>query len=175
MCIVFGFLAAPWRICQCFFIKDITRRSLAQVRAEAQKIIMNYTTPPTHEDIEVLAAECLLGLPDELQEFVEGLAVAVDELADETIEQELDLDDPYELVALYRSGGEISPGVVRKTANDDDVLILFRRPILDMWCETGDDLAVLVRQILIEELGRHFEFPEEDIDEMVARHFQGLF
>lgn len=145
------------------------------MRAEAQKIIMNYTTPPSHDDLEVLGAECLLGLPDELSEFVEGVSVSVEELVDETTEHELELEDPYELVALYKSGGEISPGVVRKTANDDDVLVLYRRPILDMWCETGDDLAVLVRQIMIEELGRHFEFPEDDIDEMVARHFQGLF
>lgn len=134
---------------------------------------MNYTTPPTHEDLEVLAAECLLNLPDELMEYGEGLAVTVEELADETIAH--DLDDPYELIALYKSGSEISPGVVRKTANDDDVLVIFRRPLLDLWCETCDDLAVLVRQVMIEELGRHFEFSDDDVDEMVARHFQGLF
>ncbi|MCD8497996.1 MAG: metallopeptidase family protein [Alphaproteobacteria bacterium] len=136
---------------------------------------MHYTTPPSHDDLEVLAAEFLLNLPDELQEFCEGLTVVVEELADETTESELDLDDPYELVALYKSGGEISPGVVRKTANDDDVLMLYRRPLLDMWCETGDDLSIIVRQIMIEELGRHFEFSDEEIDEMVTTHFQGLF
>ncbi|MCD8563126.1 MAG: metallopeptidase family protein [Alphaproteobacteria bacterium] len=147
--------------------------SLSQVRAEVQKIIMNYTTPPTHEDLEVLAAECLLNLPDELHEYADGLAVAVEDLADESVAH--DLDDPYEMIALYKSGSEISPGVVKKMANDDDVLMLFRRPLLDLWCETCDDLSVLVRQIMIEEIGRHFEFSDDEIDEMVARHFQGLF
>lgn len=136
---------------------------------------MNYTTPPGPEDLEVLAAQCLQNLPDELLEFTGDLAVAVEELADEVTEQELDLDDPYELIALYKSGSEISPGVVRKTANDDDVLVIYRRPLLDMWCETYEDISVLMRQVMIEELGRHFEFPDEDIDEMVSRHFQGLF
>lgn len=135
---------------------------------------MNYTTPPNSDDLEVLAGHCLLSLPDELQELTEGLAISVEELPDETTERDLELDDPYELVALYKSGSEISPGVVRKTANDDDVLVIYRRPLLDMWCETCDDLTVLVRQVMIEELGRHFEFSEDDIDDLVGSHFQGL-
>lgn len=140
------------------------------MRAEAQKIIMNYTTAPTHEDIEVLAAQFLRALPNEISSLCESLAVLVEDIADETTEQELELEDPYELIALYRSGSEISPGVVRKTANDDDVLVLYRRPLLDMWCETGDDLSVLVRQAVLEELGRHFELSDDDIDEMIARY-----
>lgn len=141
------------------------------MRAEAQKIIMNYTTPPTHEDLEILAVQCLQNLPDELLEHCDGLAVVVEDVADETTEQELDLEDPYELLALYKSGCEIAPGVLKKTARDDDVLVLYRRPLLDIWCETCDDLSVLVRQILIEELGRHFELSEDDIDELVNRPF----
>ena len=87
---------------------------------------------------------------------------------------ELDLDDPFDLLILYKSGKEISPGVVRKTANDDDVLILFRRPILDLWCESGEDLSLLVRTAMVEELGRHFEFSDDDIEEMSERHYQGM-
>lgn len=144
------------------------------MRLDAQKIIMNFTTPPSADDLEVLAGHCLLSLPDELSEHAEGLAISVEEIVDETTERDLGLHDPFELMALYRSGSEISPGVLRKTANDDDVLVLYRRPILDMWCEGGDDITVLVRQVMIEELGRHFEFSDDDIDEMVSTHFQGL-
>ncbi len=139
-----------------------------------QQIIMNYSFPPSLEDLEVLASEALEALPDELQAFCQSLTVAVDDIPDEALESELDLEDPYELLALYRSGKEILPGVERKMANDDDAILLFRRPLLDMWCESGDDLFTLVRQVMIEELGRHFDFSDGEIDEMNQRHYQGM-
>jgi len=140
----------------------------------AKKIIMNYSAPPSIDDLEVMAASSVEGLPEELLEFCDGLALVVEEFPDEALEQELELEDPYELMALYRSGKEISPGVEKKTANDDDVLILFRRPLLDMWCEAGDDLGGLLRQVVIEELGKHFDFSDDEIEEMAGRHFQGM-
>ncbi len=139
-----------------------------------QQIIMSYTTPPGTEEMEVMGAGILETLPEELQEHCEGVAVRVEEFPDAGTESELDLEDPYDLLALYKSGKEISPGVQKKTANDDDILIIYRRPVLDMWCESGDDLIVLLRQVMIEELGRHFEFSDDDIDEMTRRHFQGV-
>jgi predicted Zn-dependent protease with MMP-like domain len=142
---------------------------------DAKQIIMNFAAPPGADDLEVIANGNLDILPEELLEFCGDLTIVIEDFPDEVTEQELELDDQYELLALYRSGKEISPGVERKTANDDDVLIIYRRPVLDMWCETGDDLGVLIRQIMIEELGRHFNFSEDEIDEMSERHYQGMF
>ena len=135
---------------------------------------MNFTVPPSDDDLEVIAESIIDTLPEELAEFCESLALVLEDFPDETVEQEMDLDDPYDLLALYKSGKEISPGVEKKTANDDDALILYRRPILDMWCETGDDLSTLVRQIMIEELGKHFDFSDDEIEEMAERHYQGM-
>lgn len=140
-----------------------------------QQIIMNFSVPPGIEDIEALASNALQSLPEELMELCDALAIRVEEVPDEALESELKLEDPYELIALFRSGKQISPGVESKTANDEDVLILFRRPFLDMWCETGEDLNILVRQIMIEELGQNFDFSEDEIDEMSQRYNQGAF
>lgn len=140
----------------------------------AKQIIMNYTIPPSADDIEVMANAMIETLPEELLEFCDGVALVIEDFPDETTEQELDLDDSYELMALYKSGKEISPGVERKTANDDDVLLLYRRPILDMWCESEDDLGTLLRQVMIEELGKHFDFSDDEIEEMAERHYQGM-
>src|SRR5688572_20718197 len=135
---------------------------------------MNFSVPPGTEEIEAIAKEVLQNLPEELLEMCESLAIQVEELPDEATEQEMDLDDPYELLALFRSGKQISPGVESKVANDDDVLVLYRRPILDLWCETSEDLANTVRDVMIEELGRNFEFSEDEIEEMSERHHQGM-
>ena len=135
---------------------------------------MNFSFPPSTDDLGVIANDVLSALPEELSELCEELELAVDEIADEMIVSELDLDDSFELVALFRSGKEISPGVQKKVANGKDTLILFRRPLLDMWCETGEDLNALVRQVMIEELGRNLEFSDDDIAEMTERHYQGM-
>ena len=138
------------------------------------KIIMNFTAPPSIDDLQEMASEIFESLPQELLEFCDELAIQIEDFPDDTTVQELELDDAYELLALYKSGREISPGVERKTANDDDVLILFRRPVLDMWCESGENLGGLLRQIMIEELGRHFDFSEDEIEDMAESHYQGM-
>ena len=145
-----------------------------ECKMDCKQIIMNYSVPPSLEDLEVMGAAALESLPDELAEFSEGLSIQVEEIPDDAIQDELDLEDPFELVTLYRSGSQIAPGVTKKIANDDDVVLIFRRPLLDLWCETGEDLTALVRQSLIEELGGHFDFSEKEINEMARRHFQGM-
>jgi predicted Zn-dependent protease with MMP-like domain len=135
---------------------------------DRQQIIMNFTIPPAAEDLEAIAKDTLGSLPEELARHCENLGLQIEDFPDEIIEAEMELNDPYELVALFRSGSQLSPGVKSKVANDDDILILYRRPLLDMWCDTGEDLNVLVRQVIIEELGQNFEFTEIEIDEMVG-------
>lgn len=130
--------------------------------------------PPSMDDLEVMAGEIIETLPEELAEFSDSMAVQIEDMADEALEQELDLNDAFDLLALYRSGKEISPGVEKKTANDDDLLIVFRRPVLDLWCETGEDLTHILRQTMIEEIGRNFDFSTDEIDEMTERHYQGM-
>lgn len=141
---------------------------------EPQRIIMNYTVSPSLEDMEAIAASVIETLPDEILRFCAEMDIAVEEMVDETVEQDMDIDDPFELVALFKNGKEISPGIEKKTADQDDVLILYRRAILDLWCESGEDLSGLIRQIMIEELGRNYDFSDDEIEEMVERHYQGL-
>ena len=120
-----------------------------------------------------MAAAVVEGLPEELISGCEDLVVSVEEFPDEATEQELELDDPYELLVLFRSGKEISPGVERKMADEDDSLVIFRRPFLDLWCESGDDLTGLLHQVIAEELGKNFNFSEDEIDEIAEQLCEG--
>ena len=131
---------------------------------------MNFSAPPGADDIEVMVRAVLESLPDELAEKCENVALRIDEFPDDAIQQDLDIEDPFELLALFRSGSQIAPGVTKKTANDDDSFLVFRRPVLDAWCETCDDLMDLLRQVVIEEIGRNFDFTEAEIEEMATRY-----
>lgn len=135
-----------------------------------QEIIMNFSSPPTADDIGVFARQALESLPDELSAKCNDLLLEVEEFPDDATMQDLEIDTPYELLALYHSAKEISPGVQKKVANGEDKIIVYRRPILDVWCETGEDLGLLIREIMIEELARGFEFLDEDIHDMISRY-----
>lgn len=141
---------------------------------DRKQIIMHFSVPPSMEDIQVLASAAAETLPDELLGFCEGLAILVEDMPDETTQSELDLEDAYELLALFKSGKEIAPGILKKTANDDDVLVIFRRPLLDVWCETGEELDAIVRQVMIEELGRNFDFSDDEIEIMNRNYVRAV-
>lgn len=139
-----------------------------------QDVIMTFSAPPSHDDLQVIANGQLELMPDELMDHIEDIAIQIEDMPDELVEAEMELDDPYELLALFKSGKQISPGVEKKSANDDDVLILYRRPILDVWCESGEDLAGIIRDVMIEELATNFDFSDDDIEDMTSRHYQGM-
>jgi len=139
-----------------------------------QQIIMNFTIPPSFDDLQVIAGDVIDNIPEELLEHFEDIDIQIDDVVGEAIEMELNLDDPFDLLVMFTSGKEISPGVESKSTNETDMLTLYRRPILDLWCEEGEDLTVLIRQIIIEELGRAFDLSDDDVEEMVGRHHQGL-
>ena len=138
------------------------------------RIIMNFSAPPSVDDLETMAKEILASLPEEILENCDELAIRIEDFPDDAVQSEMELDDLYDLVALYRNGKEMAPGVQRKIANDDDLLILYRRPILDLWCDTQDDLTGLLREVMIQELASNFEFSEDEIEEMTGRHYQGM-
>lgn len=142
---------------------------------DSKKIIMNFTVAPSFDDLEEISNEILDDMPDDLLEYCDDLIIEIEDFPDELTEQELEIDDQYELLAVYRSGNEISPGVEQKSNKDDDRLVLYRRPILDMWCETGEHLANLLRQIMIEEIARQFDFSDSEITEMIKNHNSDLY
>ncbi len=74
----------------------------------------------------------------------------------------MQLESPFELLGLYR-GVSLDRQSVLDAPNDIDMIFLYRSPILDYWCETGEDLTHIVRHVLIHEIGHHFGFSDDDM------------
>ncbi len=140
----------------------------------SQHIVMNFTAPPTIEDLRVITHEIIDTIPDELLEYTAKLSIEVDDFPDEAAMQGQSVEDPFDLPVLYSSGKERYPGVEQKNSKDENVITFYRRPILDMWCENCDDLFMLIRQLVIEEFGRAYDIPDSDVTDMVERHHQRL-
>jgi len=126
-----------------------------------------FSEPPGADDIEAIARTALAALPPELRNPVEGVVIRVDEFPDARTEAELELESPFDLLGLYH-GVSIDRRSVSDTPEDVDMIFLYRRPILDYWCESGDDLAHVVRHVLIHEIGHHFGFSDEDMERIEA-------
>ena len=118
--------------------------------------------PPSLADLENLAQQALATIPEELRRHVGDVVIRVEEFPDEETEEEMDLDSPFDLLGLYR-GVALPHQSVMSQRNDLDMIFLYRRPLLDYWCETGEDLAAVVRHVLIHEIGHHFGFSDEDM------------
>jgi len=123
--------------------------------------------PPSLADIQALAERAVITIPDELKRHLRNLVIRVDEFPDEEVEEEMGLESPFDILGLYR-GVALPRKSIADVRPDADMVFLYRRPILDYWCETGEDLYRIVRHVLIHEIGHHFGFSDDDMERLEA-------
>lgn len=124
--------------------------------------------PPSLEDFADHAETALERMPKELARMVDGVLLRVDDFPDEEVMREMALESPFDLLGLY-SGvpfGEKDGGAV---ITQPDMIFLYRRPILDYWCDTGEDLIHVIRHVLIHEIGHHFGLSDDDMEALEAQ------
>src|ERR1700736_2462521 len=120
-------------------------------------------TPPGLADLEALAQRALATIPDELKRHLGPVVIRLEDFPDEETEEAMGLESPFGLLGLYR-GVALPHKSVSSTSATIDMIFLYRRPILDYWCETGEDLTHVVRHVLIHEIGHHFGFSDDDME-----------
>ena len=119
--------------------------------------------PPGLAGMETMARVALKTFPEKLRRHVRGVVIRIEEFPDEETEREMGLDSPFDILGLYR-GVSLDRKSVSDTPVDVDMIFLYRRPILDYWCETGEDLTHIIRHVLIHEIGHHFGLSDEDME-----------
>lgn len=142
--------------------------------AQEHNIIMSFQSPPSADDIRDMVDDILTDLPTELQGCLPQFDIEVEEFPDHEVEAQMQLEDSFELLAHYRDHDEKIPGVQTKTLSASPVLFLYRRPILDSWCESEDDLGALIRHIVIAELAQLRGFSEADAEALAVSYRQAF-
>ncbi|HEY1723229.1 MAG TPA: metallopeptidase family protein [Magnetospirillaceae bacterium] len=122
-----------------------------------------HTTPPTLAELELIAAEELNHIPAELRKHVGDVVIRVEDFPDEETEREMKLESPFDLLGLYR-GVALPRQSVLDVRMRPNMIFLYRRPLLDYWCEEELELSAVVRHVLIHEIGHHFGFSDDDMD-----------
>lgn len=148
------------------------RREIAAVaprgswRPAALRLIFQSMDPlhaPTLDDIETLARAAYESIPEALRRHVGDVVIRIDEFPDEETCRDMELQSEFDLLGLYQ-GVSLDQKDAAGSRQEVDMIFLYRRPLLDYWCETGEGLSHLVRHVLIHEIGHHFGMSDDDME-----------
>jgi predicted Zn-dependent protease with MMP-like domain len=101
-------------------------------------------------------------IPEELRSRCVGVAIRVEDFARDDILVDMEIESPFDLMGLYQ-GIPLTQQSTFDIRHQPDIIFLYRRAILDYWCEGTDDLRAVVRHVLIHEIGHHFGFSDDDM------------
>ena len=125
------------------------------------------TPSPSLGDIEKIAAEAYETIPQVLRSRVDEVVIRVEQFAGDETLADLGMESPFELLGLYR-GVSLDQKSTLDLPQDVDMIFLYRRPLLDYWCETGEELDTLIRHVLVHEIGHHFGYSDDDMEAIDA-------
>ena len=126
---------------------------------------MSETTAPSIDDIARLAEAALETIPAPFRDVLRRVTMRIEDFPDEETEREMELESPFDLLGLYRGVSMLHKSVADPVPHMD-MIFLYRRPILDLWCESGDELLHIVRHVLIHEIGHHFGLSDDDMERL---------
>jgi predicted Zn-dependent protease with MMP-like domain len=118
---------------------------------------------PSLLDLEILASTVFRDLPAKFRTLCEGLVIRVEDFATDGVLDDMEIDDPFELMGLFQGLGlpfrsESAP------VQMPNMIWLYRRPILDYWAEHDETLGAVVAHVLVHEIGHHFGLSDDDME-----------
>jgi predicted Zn-dependent protease with MMP-like domain len=119
---------------------------------------------PTSEDIDTLAQAAFARLPQSFRRRCEGLIIQVVDFPDDETLDEMGVESEFDLLGLFRGRGLAQRGAVEETGALPNMIWLYRRPLLDFWCDGEDSLGAVVTHVLVHEIGHHFGLSDADME-----------
>jgi predicted Zn-dependent protease with MMP-like domain len=126
---------------------------------------------PSLDQIEIMVREAMATIPTVLRERTVDIAFTIEEFPADEILAELEIESPFDILGFY-SGVPFGHAELAGPPRDLDRIFLYRRPILDYWCETGEELMHVVRHVLVHEIGHHFGFSDANMEQIEATEIE---
>ena len=118
---------------------------------------------PSLADIEALAQAAVERLPDLFREHLASMVLRIEDFPDERVMAEMELESPWDLLGLYW-GRHVGMKGDEPSGALPDMIFLYRRPMLDLWCEGEETLDGIVTHVLVHEVGHHFGLSDEAME-----------
>jgi len=118
---------------------------------------------PSAADIDALAQATFTQLPASFRRLCEGFVIQVVDFPDDETLDEMGVESEFDLLGLFRGRGLPNRPAVEETGAMPNMIWLYRRPLLDFWCEGEETLGAVVAHVLIHEIGHHFGLSDEDM------------
>jgi predicted Zn-dependent protease with MMP-like domain len=125
------------------------------------------TFAPTVADIEALAQAAVERLPDLFRQHLGNVLLRVEDFPDAEVIAEMELDSEWDILGLYQ-GRHIGMKGDEPSGALPDMIFLYRRPLLDEWCQTDDSLEAIVTHVLVHEVGHHFGLSDDAMEAIEA-------
>jgi len=111
---------------------------------------------PSAADIDAIAQATFVQLPASFRRLCDGLVIQVVDFPDDETLDEMGAESEFDLLGLFRGRGLPDRPAVDQTGAMPNMIWLYRRPLLDFWCEGEETLGAVVAHVLIHEIGHHF-------------------
>lgn len=126
-------------------------------------------TAPSLQAMEAMADAAFASLPEDFRKLCDGVVVRVDDFPTEDVLDQMECETEFDLLGLFQGRGLAQRGAVAQTGEMPNMVWLYRRPILDYWSEHDETLGAIVTHVLVHEIGHHFGFSDEDMEEIERR------
>lgn len=112
---------------------------------------------------ERLVDKSVKDLPGPFRKLMGNVAFLVEEWPDDDTLDEMEIESPYDLLGLYR-GVPLEERGFAYGNQLPDTIFLYQAPI-EAWCEdTGEDIADVIKETVIHEVGHFFSFSDEEME-----------
>ena len=123
---------------------------------------------PSLNLIEQLARQAYAELPADFRKLCGDIVFQVAEFAPDDILDDMGIPDPFELMGLFEGQG-LAALTDPMTGQEPNRITLYRRAMLDYWCEHEETLRAVVAHVLIHEIGHHFGLSDADMEALEAQ------
>ena len=122
-----------------------------------------HSLPPDLPAFEAMAEAARAALPAPYADLAAGVALRVEDFADDAMLEALEIDNPLDLTGLYE-GIPLTEKSVMDQPYGPDMIWLFRRPILEEWIDRSNiTLGGLVAHVFVHEFAHHVGWSDADI------------
>jgi len=123
---------------------------------------MHSSHPPSLEQFDQIARRVYQAMPLEFRQMCDGLVIQSADWPDEQVLDDMDIDSPFGLLGLYH-GVDLTRKSMMMPQVGQDMVFLYREPILAFTKHRGEELSRVIAHVLIHEIGHHFGLSDDDM------------